>query len=252
MYLKIIFTLSLLLPIYSNNYESSNRFVDHSNWDRLLKKHVTDEGWVNYKDFRSDRVQLQSYLEYLSNNPPGQNWSRNDKIAYWINVYNAFTIELILKHYPVESIKDIGSIIQIPFINTPWDIKFIKIGDKEYDLNNIEHSILREKFNEPRIHFALNCASRSCPKLRREAYVGKKLDQQLDEMAIEFINDPSRNIISRHEVQLNKIFSWYKGDFTEGQSLIEYINRYSRIKVNEDAEISYLDYDWSLNSIDNI
>ena len=136
----------------------------HEDWTALLSVHVSEAGFADYRGFQRDSIKLDQYLEKLSNHPPNQDkWSEEEQLAYWINAYNAYTVKLILMHYPVRSIKDIGSSIQIPFVNSPWDIKFIQIGDKKLDLNNIEHSILRKEFEEPRIHFAINCASFSCP-----------------------------------------------------------------------------------------
>src|SRR6185437_11852104 len=138
-------------------------------WTSILKKYVNDEGLVNYKGIIGDKEQLQSYLDILTNNPPQDNWSKDDKEAYWINAYNAFTIKLIIDHYPVKSIKDIGPKHQIPFVNTPWEKKFFRIGKKKYKLDRIEHHILRKQFDDPRVHFAIVCASMSCAKLRTEA-----------------------------------------------------------------------------------
>jgi len=221
--------------------------MDHKAWDTLLKKHVNDDGWVDYKGFQRDSTALNAYLEQLSNNSPQETWTRQEQLAYWINAYNAYTVKLILDYYPVSSIRDIGSKIFIPFISSPWDIKFIKIGGKKYDLNNIEHSIIRKEFDEPRIHFAVVCAAYSCPKLRNEAYIPEILDQQLDDAARNFINNPENNIIHMNEVQLSKLFSWYKGDFTKSGDLLDFISKYSDIKPQPNAKINYLDYDWSLN-----
>ena len=222
--------------------------ISHSMYDALLKKCVSTTGKVNYQGFIKDKTQFAQYLQLLSNNPPQQNWSKDEQLAYWINAYNAFTIQLITQHYPLKSIKDIGSSIAIPFVNTPWNIKFIRIGKETYDLNNIEHDILRRKFNEPRIHFAIVCASVSCPKLLNEAYEGARINTQLEAQAIAFINDPSRNKIAPNQAQLSAIFSWFKGDFTKQGNLISFINKYSKIKVNQNAKISSLDYNWNLNS----
>lgn len=221
---------------------------NHDQWTTLLQKHIEEDGNVNYKGFVKDSIDLNAYLKQLTSNPPDENtWSETAQIAYWINVYNAFTVKLIVMHYPLESIKDIGSVIQIPFINSPWDVKFIEINGKKLDLNNVEHSILRKKFNEPRIHFAINCASFSCPQLRREAFVATKLNEQLNEQAIDFVNDPQRNIISKESAELSKIFDWFKSDFTKESSLVTFLNKYSKRKLEEGAKISFLDYDWSLN-----
>jgi hypothetical protein len=150
-----------------------------------------------------------------------------------------------MQHYPVKSIKDITG--KSNKINTPWDISFITIGGKKYDLNNIEHGILRKRYNDPRIHFALVCASISCPKLRNEAYSGSQLNAQLDDAGKDFLNDDSKNKISADRADLSKYFSWYKEDFAKNGSLADFINKYSTTKINADTKIGSLDYNWSLN-----
>ena len=235
----------------SSPQQAGTEPVSHEIFDQLLKRNVTPEGWVRYEGFDKDRAELKKYLDLLQKNAPNDAWSESEKLAYWINAYNAFTIELVLQHYPVESIKDIGSKIQIPFVNTPWDIKFIKIGGNELDLNNIEHSILRKEFDEPRIHFAINCASYSCPVLRNEAYTAGKLEEQLEEQAFAFINDPRRNDISSSSARLSKIFDWFSGDFTKKRALWEYLNQYANTPLNETTKIEYLEYDWALNDARN-
>lgn len=217
----------------------------HQQWDRLLKKHVNASGMVNYKGFKQDRGELSSYLQLLSDNAPQNNWSKQDQMAYWINAYNAFTIDLILQKYPVKSIKDIAG--KIYKVNTPWDIKFITLGGRKYDLNNIEHGILRKNFNDPRIHFALVCASISCPRLRREAYTGALLNAQLEDDGRNFINDRSKNRISANRADLSKYFSWYKGDFAKNGSLVDFINKYSQTKISSATKINSIDYNWGLN-----
>nr|MBX2817697.1 DUF547 domain-containing protein [Saprospiraceae bacterium] len=133
------------------------------------------------------------------------------------------------------------------FVNTVWDIKFITIEDRTYDLNNIEHGIIRKQFDEPRIHFAVNCASYSCPALMNRAYTAADLNAQLDQAARRFINDPLRNQTGRSPVQLSKIFSWFSGDFKKKMSISEYINQFAEIPIPVDAKIEYLDYRWDLN-----
>jgi hypothetical protein len=228
-----------------SSFTFAQKALSHQQWDKLLKKHVNASGMVNYKGFQKDQADLNAYLKNLSDNGPQSNWSAGDEKAYWINAYNAFTVALILKHYPVKSIKDIaGSIYKI---NTPWDIKFITIGGKKYDLNNIEHGILRKKFDDPRIHFALVCASMSCPKLRNEAYTGTQLNAQLDGAGKDFLNDKTKNRVGANKAELSKYFSWYKGDFTKNGSLADFINKYSQTKMNGNTKITSLDYNWSLN-----
>jgi hypothetical protein len=167
-------------------------------------------------------------------------------LAYWINAYNAFTIQLILRNYPLASIKDIAG--NIPFVNTAWDLSFINIEGHQYDLNDIEHGIIRPNFDEPRIHFALVCAALSCPSLRNEAYTAQKLNSQLDEQARTFFNNPSKNEISSNSIQVSKLLDWYEGDFTKnGNSLIDYVNKYTSTTIAPDAKVTYKDYNWSLN-----
>ncbi|MCZ6521430.1 MAG: DUF547 domain-containing protein [Bacteroidetes bacterium] len=229
-------------------FTSEAQTVNHLLWTNLLQKHVDDRGWVDYRGFQEDRNQFNEYLKELSYQDPDK-WqgSKEQQMAFWINAYNAFTIQLILDHYPVNSIRDIGGKIQIPRISSPWDMKFIEIGGKKYDLNNIEHGILRKEFNDPRIHFAVVCASFSCPRLRNEAYSADNLELQLEEDAHIFINDSTRNSIQSDKLWLSKIFSWYKGDFTRGQSLISFLNQYTDIEVSGKAKIDYMPYNWRLN-----
>ncbi|MBC7381491.1 MAG: DUF547 domain-containing protein [Bacteroidia bacterium] len=219
----------------------------HDIWNSLLKKHVSSAGIVDYKGFIKDSMDLNKYLKLLSDNPPDAfKNSKNDQMAYWINAYNSFTIKLIIRYYPVKSIKDIAG--KIPFVNTPWDIKFIKIGNETYDLNNIEHGKLRKKFNDPRVHMALVCASKSCPILLNEAFTGAKLDAQFEKQAKSFLADPFRNKISPDKPQISLIFKWYAMDFKKnGGSVVSFINKYSSLKINQNATIDHLNYDWSLN-----
>jgi hypothetical protein len=219
----------------------------HATFDLLLKEFVNDQGWVDYTGLGQKRDKLENYIDILRNNHPTNTWSQEEQISYWINAYNAFTLQLILDNYPVESIKDIGSWLQIPFINTPWDIEFIEIKGRKYDLNNIEHDILREGFEEPRIHFAIVCASYSCPKLSRSAYFPETLDQQLEAAAIDFINDKQKNHILPNSVSISKIFSWFGGDFKKQTTLLEFLNKYSKVSISKDADIGFMEYNWNLN-----
>jgi len=217
---------------------------DHSAWTELLDLYVTETGKVNYKGFIEDKVRLEEYLNTLSSFPPGENWRTQDKLAYWINAYNAFTVKLIVDNYPLKSIKDIAN--GLPMINSPWDIKFFKIGETDFDLNTIEHEILRKQFDEPRIHFAINCASFSCPRLRNEAYETEKLEEQLEEQASLFINNPDKNLISSSNTKLSKLFSWFESDFLKDGGVKSFIKKYNQ-SLNENSKIEYLEYIWTLN-----
>ncbi|MEP1034368.1 DUF547 domain-containing protein [Ekhidna sp.] len=242
------YLLTIIFALMITSIAIAQDEVTHDSYDQLLQKYVDDDGMVNYKGLKSDRSRLKSYLSILENNSPKKSWTRDQKLAYWINAYNAYTLDLILEHYPVASIKDIGSAIKIPFVSTAWDIKFIKIDGKEYDLNNIEHGIIRKDFDEPRIHFALVCAAVSCPKLQNRAYTPGKLDEQLTKAAKEFLSNPAKNNFKNsNQATLSKLFNWYGGDFKKEGSLIDYINRYAPTKLNKNADIDWMEYIWKLN-----
>lgn len=210
---------------------------DHSQWGSLLAKYVNDNGDVDYRGFKSDTASLEEYLSNLAENSPKKDWSKSEKLAYYINLYNAATVKLILDYYPVKSIKD---------IKNPWGKDWVKTGDGVISLGDIEHKLLR-KMDEPRIHFAINCASFSCPKLLNKAFKAKKLEAQLNEVTLDFINDKTKNTISKEKMQLSNIFKWYKKDFTENGSLIDYIKPYTKVEISTDTDIDYLKYDWNLN-----
>ncbi|MGV6827822.1 MAG: DUF547 domain-containing protein [Flavobacteriales bacterium] len=210
---------------------------DHSIWNDLLQENVSNNGHVNYKDFKSDGTKLKEYITSLSKNTPTSSWTKEDKLAYWINAYNALTVDLIVRNYPVKSIKD---------IKDPWDQRLWKLGDKWYNLNEIEHQILR-KMNEPRIHFAIVCASYSCPKLQNTAFEASKLDSQLNQAVKEFLADPNRNEISKNSIKLSKIFSWFAKDFKQNGSLIDFLNQYAEVQISKKAKKSFKEYNWNLN-----
>lgn len=211
--------------------------VDHSAWNTLLKKYVSDNGDVDYKGFKKDSKALNDYVAYLSTQVPTEQWSLNEQLAYFINVYNSSTIKLIVENYPTKSIKNISN---------PWLKNRITIGDQQYSLAGIENGVLR-KMNEPRIHFAINCASVSCPKLLNTAYTATNVQELMDRATREFINNPENNKLTKDAVKLSEIFKWYKSDFTEGMTIIEYINQYADINIFPTPKIDYLDYNWNLN-----
>ena len=208
-------------------------------FDAILAKNVDAQGNVNYKGI--DKTKLNAYLEYLNNTNPAS-FSTNKAKAFWSNAYNAYTIQLILEHYPVKSIMDIK-------VNGKgaWDIPFAKVGGKTYTLNHIEHEILRKKYKDPRIHVAVNCASFSCPPLYNKAFTAENIDGALTALMKKFINDSKRNKIRTNKAELSEIFNWFKSDFTQNGSLVNYINTYSNTKINNTTAISYLPYNWNLN-----
>lgn len=228
-----------------NNTDNNYPTISHNIFDTFLKKYVSENGNVDYKAIADNIEELDQYLKLLKDNAPSDKWTVNQQKAYWINAYNAFTIKLIINNYPLKSIKDINGIL-----SSPWDLKFITIKGSKYTLNHIEHKILRNKYDDPRIHFAINCASYSCPRLLNGAYLPDILDKQLEEQAIEFINDTKKNIISVDKITISEIFKWFKKDFTKDGDIIDYLNNYSRVKINKSAKIDFIKYDWRLNEKD--
>ena len=212
---------------------------NHSEWGELLLKYVSAKGKVNYTGFKSKLPELTAYLKHLEEVSPKSDWSRNEKLAYWINLYNASTVYLVASNYPVKSITDISG-------GKPWDKKFVKSGDKIYTLNEIENKIIRPTFNEPRIHVALNCAAVSCPTLMNSAFLPNKLNMQFDRQAKLWINDSSKNVISANTVKLSKIFEWYGDDFKK-DGIINWVNKYANTKAGSTAKIEYMEYNWGLN-----
>ncbi|WP_339752873.1 DUF547 domain-containing protein [uncultured Winogradskyella sp.] len=213
------------------------KVASHDKWQKLLQKNVSEKGNVNYLGFKKDKTELKEYINYLSENQPTEKWIKNDKLAYWINAYNALTVDLIIRNHPTKSIKN---------IKDPWDQRLWQFGDKWQNLNDIEHKILR-KMNEPRIHFAIVCASVSCPKLQNEAFTAANLEEQLTNATKEFLADTSKNELSKDRIKLSKIFKWFKGDFEQNGSLIDFLNQYSDVEISDKAKKNFKDYNWDLN-----
>ena len=213
--------------------------ANHATFDALLKKNVSSSGKVNYKGVKSSMPILEAYIKQLEGLVDQDEWTRNDKLAYWINLYNAATIRLIVSNYPLKSITDLHG-------GKPWDQKVVKVGSKSYSLNDIENGVIRPRFKEARIHFAVNCAAQSCPKLLNGAFMPDELSSQLRRMTKAFINKSGKNEITADKVIVSKIFDWYKDDFNKGD-LIKFLNTYSEVEINPTATIEYKDYDWSLN-----
>jgi hypothetical protein len=233
--MKILTVFLILLNTF--NVNSNNDLVDHSSWNNLLKKYVTIDGKVNYKGLKADESELKKYIIYLGTHSPNNTWSKEEQLAYWINAYNALTVDLIIGHYPVKSIKD---------IKNPWEQRLWKLGEKWYNLEDIEHQILR-KMNEPRIHFAIVCASFSCPKLQNRAFIASDLETQLTNATKEFLSDTKRNEISQNHLKISKIFQWFSKDFKQNGSVADFIDIYTEIDISPKAKISFKDYNWDLN-----
>jgi hypothetical protein len=229
----------------------------HAAWDALLKKHVVviDEGRasrVDYAGLAQDRSALKQYLAALASVGEDQfnAWTREQRMAFLINAYNAFTVEKILMRYPnLRSIWDFGRIFSNPFRDA-----FFQLLGAPASLDTIEHEILRKRYRDPRIHYAVNCASIGCPMLREEAYVAARLGEQLDAQAKRFLSDRSRNRAREGRLEVSRIYEWFREDF---EPLSGYFVAYAGLLADDAAQqklvferkaaITFLDYDWSLN-----
>jgi hypothetical protein len=236
----------------------------HKAYEQILKAHVVD-GRVDYRTLKADPQPLNRYLNNLAAVPKQQfqSSSKEQQLAFLVNLYNAATLKLIVDHYPVKSIKDIGS-----WFKGPWDQQIVRLFGTTITLNTLEHDILRKNYNEPRLHLALVCAAKSCPPLRSEAYTAEKLDGQLNDQARTYLASPQGLRIDRkaREVRVSSIFKWYGKDFvnkyTPGPGFAElnktesavisfcssYVSDQNRAYLmTGDYTVKYIDYDWSLN-----
>ena len=261
----IAFAYFFILATFTSFTQASTL---HEPWNTLLAQHVSavNNGHntaVNYSGFLAQRNDLRSYLQALEQISQAEFTAFDDaeQLAFLLNAYNAWTIELILTEYPnLESIRDLGSLF-----SSPWKKSFIPLLGKKRSLDDIEHDLIRgeNKYNEPRIHFAVNCASIGCPALREEAYVAVTLNAQLEAQTLRFMSDKSRNKVENNTLYLSSIFKWYKDDFELGfkgaNSLSSFVLLYKESLnltiaeqsslESEDMKIRYLDYDWHLNDL---
>lgn len=230
--------------------------VDYAAWDTMLKAHVKPDGHLNRVDYaawkRSDGNRLLDQINRLEQVEVGK-LSRPEQFAYWVNLYNAVTVALILKHYPVESIRDID-ISPGFFADGPWGAKLVTVGGVELSLDNIEHDILRENWDDPRVHYAVNCASVGCPNLKREAYTGARLDAQLNAAARDYIASPRGVRFEGSGVSVSRIYDWYEEDFggTEAgvlEHLRDYAGQTLAKRLSGLSAIDDYEYDWSLNDV---
>jgi len=240
---------------------------DHSDWGALLKEHVRvlDSGQasqVDYAGLSARRNELGAYLSELSavSRDEFDSWPTDEQLAFLLNAYNSWTVELILTRYPdLDSIKDLGS-----FFQSPWKRSFITLFGEEVSLDDIEHEMIRGsgRYNDPRIHFAVNCASIGCPALRPEPYRGSGLQRQLDAAMSLFLKDRSRNRMDGRVLKVSPIFKWYREDFEQGFRSIDSLEQFfadhaqdlqmteeeKRSLLSGKIKIEFLEYDWNLNS----
>ena len=232
----------LLFALFVAGQSIASERPDHSILDRVLNEFVSSTGKVDYKGMKRKIDTLDKYLIQLRNIAPASDWSKNERKAYYINAYNAYTLKFVLVKYPVNSVKDIsfsGKDI--------WHTRLVKLGSKTYTLQQVEDDLLRS-MGDPRIHFAINCASYSCPRLWNHAYTEDNVSSRMTRLTKQYINNEKHNIITPKKIKISKLFDWYKEDFVkDGQTLIDFLNKYSEVKIQPDAKIEYLPYNWSLN-----
>jgi hypothetical protein len=256
---SVVLAYGISASVYGEGFDST-----HSVFSALLQKHVV-AGEVDYAALHKKPAELVKYVESLSSvsEKAFNGWRRDDQIAYLVNLYNAATLQLILDHYPVKSIRKIGSVLK-----SPWDLPIVTLHGKQLSLNNVEHDILRKQYDEPRLHMALVCAAKSCPPLRSEAYTGELLDQQLHDQAKVYIASDAGAMIDvdANRVSVSAIFKWYGGDFVKAHAAhlpkghhsdsergtLGFVSRYveetdRNFILRGNYRVRYLDYDWSLN-----
>jgi hypothetical protein len=250
--LKYFLLLSFACAAHAQDFDHA-----HKGWDGLLKKHVVllegaNASQLHYAGMAQQRVPLKQYLDALAKVTEAHfnAWTKPEQVAFLINAYNAYTVEKILTRYPnIKSIWDFGK-----FFGNPFKDQFFTLLGRRMSLDELEHEILRKRYREPRVHYAVNCASVGCPMLREEAYVAERLDDQLEEQARRFLSDRSRNRARAAKLEVSKIFDWFKEDF-EPRS--RYFARYAKFLSEDPSQqklvaagalpVSFLDYDWSLN-----
>lgn len=245
---KIVRSLNIFLLLFAL-FCPSALAIDNSLYADLLDSYVKN-GSVDYLGFKNDEAQLDRYLALIDKTDP-DTLSRNDQLAFYLNAYNAYTIKLILNNFkngkPLPSIRKIGG-----FFSKPWGIKFCKVGGKILTLDNIEHDIIRPTFKDARIHFAANCASKSCPPLISSPYEGVTIDQQLNNNVRAYLHDKQQNYFKNNTLYASKIFDWYAEDFP---ATTEFFKQYAEGELKEaltaaqNVQVKYLDYDWSLNGM---
>jgi len=261
--------------ISKTEMDKTENSFSYKAWDSFLKRHVDKRGYVDYRAVQQSRADLDHFLRQIAEKSPDSDPelfpTREARLTYWINAYNAWAIQAVLTHYPIESVNDVPH---------PWPLFFlprgtgfflfqrITLGGTRTSLYYLENKVIRKRFSDPRIHFALNCASKGCPRLPREAYIPERLDNQLDVAMRQFLSEP-RNLsvdLDNNIIHMSSIFDWYEKDFTrwikenypeEEPSLVHYLklNTHGELKAGIEAcrncRIEFIDYDWSLNNQKN-
>lgn len=241
---------------WTRHHPESSEKIDHSQWDQFLKKHLIVDhasgvNRVNYGQVSStEQKRLRSYIHSLEQTPISQ-YNRDEQQAFWINLYNAVTVLLIIEKYPVDSIKKIN-ISPGWFSFGPWDARLAQVEEQELTLNDIEHRILRPIWRDNRVHYAVNCASIGCPNLASQAYTAENTEFLLEQGAIEYVNHPRGVTLEQGELQISSIYKWYMDDFQGSKKgikkhLLHYAKPTLRKQLQEFEGDWDFDYDWNLN-----
>lgn len=239
---------------FSKISQSSQKTVNHSQFSRLLKAFIkrdkTGLNRVDYEGFKKKQSDLKAYIKSLEA-VKVTSLSRAEQFAYWANLYNAVTIDVVLEAYPVKSIKDIDISPGI-FSNGPWGKKLVTIEGTKISLDDIEHQILRKVHKDPRVHYAVNCASVGCPNLQTEAFVGSKLEAQLEKAATDYVNSNRGAVVRGNRLRVSKIYIWFKKDFGGNDAgILAHLKKYAapelKAKITKIGSINSSFYDWTLN-----
>lgn len=255
----LLAALLLAHPVFAEPEPFDHR---HALFTEVLQEHVrwNADGTattVDYAALKAGPETLEKYLQSLSavSRKNFDAWTSDQQLAFLINAYNAYTLKLIIDHYPVESIKNIGR-----FWQNPWRIRFFRLLGEEMHLDQVEHDIIRKPgaYDDPRIHFAVNCAAVGCPALRNQAFTADQLEKQLDDSTRRFLRDRTRNYFDKDAgvIRVSSIFRWYREDFETAGTLSEWLAEYAddladnkphRQQINTGVPVKFLDYDWKLN-----
>ncbi|MDA9556298.1 DUF547 domain-containing protein [Vibrio sp.] len=235
-----------LWPYWDKNNDTSSTTISHQTWQSLLDRYLIKEGENTLFDYDAvtdeDQKILDNYLKDLTSLNP-LSYSKEEQFAYWVNLYNSLTVDLILENYPIKSIRKIGGF----FGSGPWNDEITEINNKELTLNDIEHRILRPIWKDERIHYAVNCASYGCPNLHPMAFTSDNTEKLLEESAVAFINSDKGVLIKGGNVQLSTIFDWYSVDFGKNEKeVLQYLSKYKEELKYFHGDISY-EYNWDLN-----
>lgn len=246
--LRKLFTGASIILLSILSTDAAEFDHGHEAFSAILREHVHGASF-DYGALKKNSSPLEHYLGSLGavGKKEFDGWTETQQIAFLINLYNAATLKLVIDHYPVKSIKDIGGLF-----STPWKQDVVSLFGEKTTLDHVEHGLLRKDYREPRVHFAVNCASVGCPNLRAEAFRAEVLDRQLDEQARTFLADSSRNRVEGGVLYLSPIFDWFSEDFTRSGSVADYVAPFlpeadRKVVASGNPKVKFTDYDWSLN-----